>query len=57
MPGVHKQFYPVIINNQFFLIPKSVEISNIDVFNALTSGKYIKIEENNKIHNKNTIDI
>jgi len=57
MPGVHKQFYPLIINNQFFLIPKSVEISNLEVFNAITSGKYIKISEENKIHNKNTIDI
>lgn len=57
MMNIHDQFYPLIINEQLYLIPHNAIIYNKDILSAISNGKYIQLQESQKVKKENTIDI
>jgi len=55
MPQVHEEFFPIIIDKQFYLIPKLIQVYNSEILSIITNGKYIQITETHKIESKKKI--
>lgn len=51
------EYIPIIIKSDVFLIFKNSNIFNKEIFSAITSGKYIKVKEDNLINKEDAIDI
>jgi len=51
------EYIPIIIKSDVFLIFKNSNILNKEIFSAITSGKYIKVKEDNLINKEDAIDI
>jgi len=51
------EYIPIIIKKDVFLIFKNSSIFNREIFSAITSGKYIKVKEENLINKEDAIDI
>jgi len=50
-------YFPIIIKNQFYLIPKKIKVFNSELFKAITEGKYIDLKKGVKIDEKEVVDI
>jgi hypothetical protein len=51
------EYIPIIIKKDVFLIFKNSNIFNKEIFSAITSGKYIKVKDENLINKEDAIDI
>ena len=52
---MQKNYIPISINQQLYLIPKICKNNNKDILNAISNGKYIKIDE--KLKEEESIDV
>lgn len=52
---IHKNYVPISINSQLYLIPKISSTNNGEILSAISNGKYIKIDD--KVKAEDSIDI
>ena len=58
--SLYNDYFPVIINQIVYLLPRNLSINNKDILSAVMSGKYINLNDEEKkitLNNEDIIDI
>ena len=57
MPFIIDEYFPIIVKNQFYLIPKRIEVANSELLKAITEGKYIDLKKGVKINESEILNL